>query len=177
MSSDGDLVNVKGLSDLAKALDTLPAKIQNNLMRGALRAGAKLVMAEAQHTAAFADRTGALRASLRIGTKLTKTGVMANVSAGKGKKGKDGKKATAAFYARFIEYGTKPHEIRAKKGGLLAIGVSHVHHPGITPRPFLRPALDVTAPAAVQASAQYLRNKLATKHGIDVPEPLVEGDE
>jgi len=36
-----------------------------------------------------------------------------------------------------------------------------VEHPGAEQRPFMRPALDSASQAAVQATADYIRNRLA----------------
>lgn len=48
-----------------------------------------------------------------------------------------------AWYARLVEFGTKPHEIRPKRpGGLLNIYgrlVESVNHPGASPHPFFYP--------------------------------------
>ena len=41
-------VKVKGLADLNKFLQQLPAKVEQSVLRGALRAGANVVMAEAK---------------------------------------------------------------------------------------------------------------------------------
>jgi HK97 gp10 family phage protein len=172
MSSD--VTQVKGLAELQAALDQLPAKIEANIMRGAMRQGAKVLLAEAKGTAAFADDTGALRASLRITTSVRRGTVTAAVKAGPTKADK------RPWYARLVEYGTKPHTIRAKPGSVLqflGIGATVVNHPGAKARPYLRPALDARSGDAVQAVAAYIRNRLASKHGIDVPAPREEGDE
>ena len=166
-----DPVNIKGLADLQRMLDTLPAKIEANIMRGALRAGVKELAQEAQRTAAFVDRSGALRDSIRTTTRMRAGTVQAAMVSGPNKKDK------RPYYGRFIEFGTKPHVIKAKNGKVLAIGVSSVHHPGIRPHPFMRPAMDTRGQAAVEAAREYIRKRLATKHGIDVPAPLEEGDE
>lgn len=54
-------------------------------------------------------------------------------------------------YATFVEYGTKPHDIRPKdSNGVLVFWVKGkkvttklVHHPGTRAQPFIRPALDI----------------------------------
>ena len=97
--NNGDTVEVKGLAELQKYLDELPAKMEANIMRAALRAGAKVVLTEAKNTAAFADDTGALRASLRITTSVRRGTVTAAVKAGPTKKDK------RPFYARMVEFG------------------------------------------------------------------------
>jgi len=85
-----------------------------------------------------------------------------------------------AYYARFVELGTAAHVIKAPPGAKLNVhGIfrSSVIHPGAKKKPFLRPAMDGQAQPAVQAMREYIRNRLSTKEGIDVPAPLEEGDE
>ncbi len=163
-------INVTGLKELAQFLDELPAKIQKNVMRGSLRAGMKVVQEEAKSTSAFADKTGQLRAGLKIGTTSRGGIVTASLKA----KGKHG------YIANIIEYGAKPHAITAKNGGALSFGggmVKSVNHPGIRPHPFMRPALDGQAESAVVAAAEYMKQRLADKHGLDTADILIEGDE
>ena len=56
--------------------------------------------------------------------------------------------ATPVSYALFVEFGTKPHVIRARNRRVLAntrtgdVFGPVVHHPGTPAQPFLRPALD-----------------------------------
>ncbi|MGK9183795.1 HK97-gp10 family putative phage morphogenesis protein [Priestia filamentosa] len=51
---------------------------------------------------------------------------------------------TMLDYARYVEFGTRPHMIRAKKAKVLTDGKrffgKEVHHPGTRPQPFLFPA-------------------------------------
>lgn len=174
---------VKGLADLQRALDELPAKLEANIMRGALRAGTKVLATEAKRLAPvgppstenqrfYGGRTGLLRDSIRIKTKMRRGRVTASVTAGgKTKDGGD------PYYARFVEYGTAPHVITARRVRVLAIGVHSVQHPGAQKKPFMRPALDTMHVAAVEAVREYIRNRLATKHGINVPAPREEGNE
>ena len=162
-------IHVTGLSELAKFLDELPTKLQNNVMRGSLRAGMKVIQDEAKRTSAFVDRTGQLRAGLKIGTTSRGGTITASLKA----KGKHG------YIARWIEYGTQPHVIKAKDVRLAFGGgyFQSVNHPGIKPSPFMRPALDGQASNAVIATAEYMRERLATKHGLDTADILIEGDE
>lgn len=163
--------HVKGLRELHAALQSLPIKLEKNVMRSALRAGANVIRNEARATAAFADQTGKLRKSIRVSTRATRGGVVqAKVSAG-------GKRA---FYAHFVEFGTAAHHIFAFPGRFLAFGggvYKVVSHPGTAARPFMRPALDSKRAAAVQAFGEKVRSVLSTKHGINVPAPFLEGDE
>lgn len=178
-------VQVRGLAELQRALDTLPAKIEANIMRGAVRAGTQ-VLAEAAR-ANVPVRSGRLAESVRVGSvRIDKrTGrVVGVVRAGKlvGSKGKAKDKFADVFYAHMVEYGTAAHIIKAPPGAKLnvrGIFLSSVEHPGAKKRPFMRPALDTHGRAAVEAIAAYIRKRLATKHGIDVPDPDadVETDE
>jgi HK97 gp10 family phage protein len=152
----------RGLSDLQAFLDKLPAKIERNVVRGALRAGANVVKPIAQ--ANIHDVSGHLAASLKVTTQSRGGRVTASVY-------------TREFYAHFVEYGTGPHRIAAYRAGALVINgrlVKSVEHPGARARPFLRPALDTQAGAAVLAAAAYIRSRLATKEGLDTADVTVE---
>lgn len=183
------MTEVKGLRELQAALDQLPNKLQNNVMRGALRAGAKIIVAEAKRLAPvgppsgegariYGGREGLLRDSIRAKSPENEgTKIVGGVTAGGKFAGTKKKSAGDAFYAGFVEFGTAAHVIRAKPGSLLALGVSKVNHPGAKKHPFLRPAFDSKATAAVEAMREYIRKRLATKYGIDVPEPSGAGDD
>lgn len=162
-------IRVKGLSDLQKFLDQLPAKMEANVLRGALRAGAKPIRDAARNAAPIGEPSetnknkyklyaGALRDSIKISGRINKRDqkITASVKAGgKAKSGAD------VFYAHFIEYGTRPHD----------------EHPGIQPKPFMRPALDLQVSAAVAAAGEYIKKRLSTKHGLDTAEIMIEVDE
>ena len=64
----GELIHVKGLSALQALLDTLPVKMEKNIMRGALRAGAKPV-AEAARNGIHSVH-GDLAKSIRVTTRV-----------------------------------------------------------------------------------------------------------
>ena len=161
-----DQVYVKGLDQLQKFLDQLPAKVEQNVMRGALRAGANVVKPAAQ--AGINNVSGDLARSLRVSVRAKRGTVTAAVK-------------TDLFYAKFVEYGTRPHWITSRDGKALSIGglffTNAVQHPGTSPHPFLRPALDAQAAAAVVAAGEYIRNRLAAKHGLDTADIVIEEGE
>jgi len=142
-------------------LKSLPAKIERNIMRAALRAGA----AEFR-TAAKANvpvESGALRRSIKVSTGTKNGRVTARLKVG----------GKLAPHAHLVEYGTKPHTITAPQGGGLTVGgnvVSSVDHPGARPHPFMRPAFDTKPPAAIAAVGSKIRERL-TAAGINVPAP------
>jgi HK97 gp10 family phage protein len=152
---------IKGGRELAEFLAQLPAKIEKNIMRAALRAGANEFKAEAKANVPVDD--GDLRDSIRVSTRSKGGTVYASVKAGNKK----------AWYWHFVEFGTQPHIIKAKKAGSLQFGgtfAKSVMHPGAKPKPFMRPALDAKSGAAVAAVAAKVRERL-TKEGINVPAP------
>src|SRR5471030_638704 len=149
-----ETIRVTGLSDLQKFMDTLTPKLEANVMRGSLRAGAKLIMAQAkanvpvgptasENAKLYGGYSGALRDSIRLGTRIRGQWVTARVIVG-GKSKANG--AADVWYAHIIEFtGAVPHTITAKDrkgvsfGGLI---FQSVQHPGMSAHPFLRPAFD-----------------------------------
>ena len=160
--------HVTGLADLQKFLDQLPAKIEKNIMRGALRAGMNTVKPVAK--ANVHSVSGLLAAGLKVSTRARGGRVTASL------------KATGphAYVAKWVEFGTRAHNISAKLGGWLSfmnIFRKEIAHPGTSPRPFMRPALDGQAQNAVIAAAEYMKKRLATKEGLDTSHITIEGDE
>lgn len=163
-----DSVHVKGLSDLNSFLDQLTPKIEANVMRGALRAGMNVVKPIAQSN--VHSVSGELAKGLKVGTRRRGSMVIANL------------KATGRHrsIAHLVEFGTRAHNIAARANGWLSfmnVFAKSVDHPGARPRPFMRPALDGQAQAATIAAGEYIKNRLATKEGLDVAHITIEGDE
>lgn len=152
---------LKGAKELQRFLDQLPAKLEANVLRGGLRAGAK-VSADAVRDA-IPERTGELKKSVRVKTGNRRGVVNGTVVVGNEK----------AWYARFFELGTSPHGIRAKGEKSMFIGGLFrrlIQHPGATrSRGTIRAALDGSRAQAVQGVVEYIRNRLRTKHGLEVP--------
>lgn len=186
-----DLIYVKGLAELQKFLDTLPVKIEKNVMRGALRAGIKPIKDAAvaacpvgppssEGRRLYGLHEGSLRDSIRVTTRSKGGVVTASVKVG----GKS-KKTGDVFYAHIVEgfwktHRTSPYPIAAfKKGGFLSFGGifrKSVMHPPIVAHPFLRPALDGNATNAVIAAAEYIKRRLATKEGLDTSDIKIKAD-
>lgn len=151
-------IHVTGLAALNEFLTALPIKIERNILRSSLRAGMKVVQPVAKANALKAS--GAYANGLKIGTRARGGKVTAYL------------KATGphAFLGPWIEWGTRPHSITAKEKGWLSFGgifAKEVMHPGTKPHPHMRPALDMQASNAVVAAAEYMKARLATKHGLD----------
>lgn len=168
-------INVKGLAELQKFLDQLPVKAEQNIMRAAMRAGAKVILAEAkakvpvgppsgENATLYGATVGALRDSLRISTSVRKGTIKARIRAG------DNKKGQPVFYAHFVEFGTAAHFIAPKSRKAL-FWAGHpleggVNHPGARPQPFMRPAMHSQAQAALVAVGNAVKLRL-TKAGLE----------
>jgi HK97 gp10 family phage protein len=169
-------VNIVGGKELAEFLKSLPLKLERNIMRAALRAGARVIADEAKKNLSV-HKTGALKASIRTSSRSQKGTVFAYARAG-GRRGA-ANKDKSAFYSAFIEFGSAAHAIvpknkpflvfRARDGRLVKTKFIP-RHPGITARPFMRPAFDSKGEAAVAAVSKRIRERL-TKEGINVPLP------
>ena len=164
-------VQVTGLKELDALLKTLPAKVEGNVMRGAMRASLKVIgdVAKTNLASNGTIKTGTLQKSIRVGFKRkseTRYGWMRGMlTAGN----------EDAWYAHFIEFGTasfytgkgksvgKPYEIRPKnRKSLFFAGLMRevIGHPGIHPQPFMRPAFDQANGKAITTFADYVRARL-----------------
>jgi HK97 gp10 family phage protein len=175
---------VKGLEAFNRTMDEFPDKFLRNVARGGFRAGMKPVLETSQQNAPVL--TGALRDSLHIRTDVSGTEVVGMVR-------------TRDWRAKFAEFGTRPHLISVREeekpvnwrrssrlGRLVRVSMTTinrialkignrfvgrtVNHPGAQARPFLRPALDSRAQDALAAASEYMRNRLATREGLDTPD-------
>lgn len=166
-------IRVNGLADLQKFLDQLPAKMEANVMRSALRAGIKPMKAVAiancptgepseTNKQKYKLYSGALRDSIRVSGRIDKRNgnvVARLIAGGKTKTGAD------VFYANMVEFGTRPH--------IIGDGV----HPGVMPKPFMRNALDSEANAALVSAGEYIKKRLATREGLNTADIEISIDE
>lgn len=165
-----DDVHVKGLAELNKFLDTLPEKLARNVVRGAFRHAVKTEIVPAakaniHNVSGELARTFDERRAISTGTKNGRVYAKLRAGVGLGQKGRE-----PANLPIWLEYGTAAHVIVARKGGSLFLGYGifkAVKHSGARPHPFMRPALDARAQAALIAAAEYMKRRLATKHGLD----------
>lgn len=178
-----DSVHVKGLAELQRFLDTLPVNIERNIMRGALRQGAQIVMANAKSR--IHSVSGGLAAGIATSVSARGGKVTARIVAG------DANKPNLPIW---LEYGTRPHLIKvqesekpinakasARAGHIVRASMTTINrnvlrignrfvgptvsHPGARRRPFMRPALDTTAGAVLAAVGNYIKHRL-TKQGL-----------
>lgn len=158
-------INIVGGKELAEFLQQLPVRIEKNIMRAALRAGARVIADEAKIN--VPTQLGDLKRSIRTGSNAKKGQVEAYARAGNKK----------AFYYRFVEFGTAAHIIKAGKNKKVLVFTARdgnkvvkeqVLHPGAVAKPYMRPALDAKGDAAIRAVTNKIKERL-TKEGINVP--------
>ncbi len=116
---------------LAK-LENMSKQVANNITKKALEAAAIPVLEDAKSTSVFADRTGKLRAGLKIGKIKTKNDTKYIEI------GVDKSDNSKIFYGKFIEWGT------SKKAA----------------HPFLQPALERNKSRIKQIITEELRRGL-----------------
>ena len=166
---------IKGAKELFDFLNQLPLKVEKNIMRSALRAGASVIAKEAKTLAPV--KMGGLKASIRTGSNAKKGGAEAYVRAG-GRKNKAKSSDNSAFYAQFVEFGTAAHMIYPTKQKKLKFKAkdgttkfaNFVLHKGAQAKPFMRPAYDAKSEEAILAVTNRIKQRL-TKQGINVPAP------
>jgi HK97 gp10 family phage protein len=156
---------VKGLRELGEALQAFPLKFERNVLRAALRRGAK-VMADAMDVPTGEPSStakehggfpGAMKESLRVSVRLRRGQLTARVRVGGKVRGAD------VYYAHMVEGGTKPHRIVPRTAKRLMIGgvlVDAVQHPGFEGRHFMRNAFRQTNGAAIDEVARYMEQRL-----------------
>lgn len=152
---------IGGGAELDALLQTLPAKMHKNINRTALRAGAKVYLDELQTR--IPEASGELKKSARITTRAKGATVSASVKVGNAK----------AWYAHLVEFGTRPHEIKASTGAMRfgSTITRAVNHPGTQPRPFMRPTADEKLGEAVAAVKAKIKERL-NKQGLNTAPPL-----
>jgi HK97 gp10 family phage protein len=142
---------INGLRELSEQLKTMPDKLLKTAIRGAVGAGAKVIRDEARSR--VHNITGDLSQGIRFTTSV-------NLAQGTGVS-KVFVSVKKAWYGRLVEFGTKPHLIKSKKGNALKLHggklVMQVHHPGAKPKPFMEPAAATKYQAAIDAITNRLK--------------------
>lgn len=161
-------IAVQGLAELDALLKSLPTRVEANILRGAVRAGQKVVADRAASLVPV--DSGALKRSVRVRTdfRAARRGfIRADVVAGD----------KNSWYAGLIEFGTgqhysgqgssskrAPYTIKpTRRDGALYFGGTirkAVTHPGIRPQPFMRPAAEELDGEGLDAFVAYVRKRL-----------------
>ncbi len=149
--------SVEGLSELLAQLDTLPVKLERNVVRWALRKAARDVALPAVQQAVPVGRTGELRKSVRVRVRSDRGLPQAMVTIGNKK----------AWYGHIVERGTfkKPHGymIRVKRANALFLsGIfrKEVRHPGIKGKFFFKRSVERSVAPVTNYFVELLRARL-----------------
>lgn len=147
---------IKGGKELDALLQLLPVEVETKILRNGVAAGAAVIRDEARSL--VRKRSGQLAAAIKTTSSANRSEgyVVAKVKL----------KGPHSFVGNFLEHGVAAHRIWVRDGkrGLVINGVNvgkEVWHPGFGPMPFMRPALDNKASAAVQAVGDYLTRYLS----------------
>jgi HK97 gp10 family phage protein len=150
MAGNKLIVRIEGADKIMAALKAKEDEAAH-ILDDAVKAGAEVISQDAADRAP--RRTGALARSIHAQeTKHTRTWVEFSVSWDRDH-----------YYGAALEVGAQPHEITPDTAQALLINgefVSSVRHPGISPRPFLRPAFDSKKDEAERAVGEKLREAL-----------------
>lgn len=149
------MVAVRGRTAFREYMAQLATDIDEKLLPGAARAGAKVIADEARRLCESSTVAEAIKVKVRNdGGRISAT-----IGVDKG---------WPMHLGIWLEYGTDPHTITAR-GNTLSIGGrpvgKSVLHPGARPFPFLRPALDTRDKDAF-AAAQAFINSRVSRSGI-----------
>jgi len=162
---------VTGKAEVKAYIARLPAELEERVLRGAARAGADVVAADARNRSISSEVSG----SIKVRTKKEPGRMLAIIQT----------QGRGAYLAPWLEYGTEGHFIsvddsvrggmsisrinrQAREGSLVIAGHfvgSTVWHPGARPHPFLRPALDLNEAEAIAAAQSYINTRV-TRMGI-----------
>jgi HK97 gp10 family phage protein len=160
-------LKIKGVPELIAKMQQLPDEVQFKIMGGATIAAANVFQEEAR--ANVPKRSAQLERAIRVvkGNSRTKGIVGAKVVL----------KGRHAYLGKWMEWGTVPHLISVRRKGSLVIGGKAIgrmaKHPGIRPRPFMRPAVDNKMAEAIKTVHQFLERHLAWG---SIPAVVVKAD-
>ena len=180
-------IQIKGLKELDNALKQLPEKVAKNGLRGAVRAGSKVIVDEAKQNAPkYSGKVGknhpppgTLKRSIimkhiREASGAERQTFYVTVRSGKKyrRQGKKGNLSQDAFYWKFVEFG---YYAGGSKKNMTYRGARKARREGtlkgaryIPPQPFMRPAFENKKMQAVQAIKDQLAKRVemeATKLG------------
>ena len=172
---------VRGKADLQRFLAQLPAELESKVLRGAARAGGKVILDEAKDRSISED----VDQALELRTKVETGRITVKVTVRKG---------WGRSIANWLEYGTDAHFITIAEDQRRGMSVGRINattkrsmiiggrfvgdtgfHPGARPHPFLRPALDIKGAEAIAAAQRYINARVTPSGIVASAEP--EGDD
>lgn len=171
------MVKVRGRDAVRRFIAEVPEKLQRSVLPGAARAAAEVIVEEARLRVVSSE----VRASIKVSSSRRDGEIIARVQT----------KGEGAYLAPWLEFGTSPHFIRvnegerqgrsvrrinqlAREGSLVINGQfvgSTIWHPGASPHPFLRPALDLKEAEAIAAARSYIAARIGRAGITETPVP------
>ncbi len=151
------VAKVEGGDVLLKELAALGGNVRSTA-RAAVRAGAKVIQAQAEQNAADLSARAGKRTQIVV---KQRAGGFIEARIGPSKR---------RWYFKFFELGATAHEITGNPlvfegdNGLVIIG--GVHHPGLAARPWLRPAFDTKQGEAPNAVGATFRQAIEARRAI-----------
>lgn len=163
-------ISVQNLEQVTERMSLLERRLQDKILRQGLNAAVGVVRKEVQANAPV--QTGALKRAIRSSTRRYTDGrIVGRVTIG----GINKRTGERVWYARLVEGGVKPHEIRPSKGkralrikvGSFARSVGgkdvffkSARHPGFKGRFFIRRAYQSSKDRAVGAFERYVADRV-----------------
>lgn len=166
------MIEIKGLKELHDQLQTLPARVEKNVLSGAMNQGINIIRDAAKQT---------------VDSKKIRKAIKSRQV--KGKPGSVIRQVYIkdVFYAKFLEFGTAsyytgqgktvgaPYQIKPTRKKSLKTDdeyFSSALHPGIKPKPFLRPAFDSSSGRAIDAMKSYIKIRLPMEMGVSAKQSI-----
>lgn len=142
--------SIEGLDKVLKAIKDCDGNVKKSV-KGAIRAGGKVIRADAEQRAAALSKKPGRKTTLRV--RMRKGVAVASIFPAKGH-----------AELRLLEYGTGAGLRKVKDpmhpfkfmSGTHVIHAWIIHHPGTKAKPWLRPAVDAKANEAIEAAGDSL---------------------
>jgi len=175
MAGDSVQVKLEGIDEFIDTLNALPSVLRRRVIAGALRDGARIIQRLAKSNApvlrgiARHRKPGTVRNAISVRTskearKRGDVGVFVGVRPLRGAREKKlGRRGATnpndPYYWWFVEFGVKPHVIRARKGKVLAWSNGgkaafsrSIAHPGLRAQKFLSRASQAGGQQAINTA-------------------------
>lgn len=178
------MATMRGRSELSAFLSSLPENLAAKVLRGAGRAGGKVIADEVKDRSASDE----VAREIVVKTRREDGRIVVHITV---------KPGYAWYRALWLELGTSPHFISVDDSQRSGRGIGRINqqlrdadgqaslvingnfvgqtvwHPGAQPHPFFRPALDIKEEDAIRAAQSYINSRIS-RRGITGTE---EGDD
>jgi HK97 gp10 family phage protein len=160
-------MRLRGFDEISRRLASIRTDVSRSFLKTSLRRLAEFVADEVKRAAPVGRTTskagptgGVLRRSVGVMARRPHRDRQARMVVGIDSR---------AFYWKFLEFGTKSHRIQpetAKALSIAGMARKYAKHPGMAPRPFIRPTWDRIKTGLPKMFATDLL-ALLKKHGLN----------